>query len=38
MGEAAVDVEQSSEEAVVERCKGEAKWVVASSSDVQAQG
>jgi hypothetical protein len=37
-GEAAVSAEQSSEDAVVERGMGEAKWVLASSGDVQAQG
>jgi hypothetical protein len=37
-GEAAVGVEQSGEEVVVEWCEGEAKWVVASSGDVQTQG
>jgi hypothetical protein len=37
-GEAVVSAEQSSKEAAVERCKGKAEWVVASSGDVQAQG
>jgi hypothetical protein len=38
MGEVAVGAEQSSEEAAVERCKGEAKWVVACFGDVLAHG
>jgi hypothetical protein len=37
-GEAAIGAEQSSEEAAVERCEGEAEWVVASSTDFQAHG
>jgi hypothetical protein len=37
-GEAAVGAEQSSEEAAVKWCEGDAKWAVASSGDVQAQG
>jgi hypothetical protein len=37
-GEAAVDVEQSSEDEVVERCDGEAKCAVAFSGDVHVQG
>jgi hypothetical protein len=37
-GKAVVGVEQSSEEAAVKRWVGEAKWAVASSGEVRAQG